>query len=105
MKKSIYRKSQITRAKPTRRLVKRRKIQAKKPRRGFFPNPSPPMLYIVTARAGGPKMHYDGTKFSQRARVRTYPTADAASKAALGLLKRYPVLRKYRIAVEPNRRF
>ncbi len=37
-KKAITRPSQITKAKPTKRLVARRKMSAKK---GYFPNPNP----------------------------------------------------------------
>jgi hypothetical protein len=61
-----------------------------------------PLLYIITAKASGKKMHYDGEKFSERARVKTFPTAHAADQTAQKLLRQFPILRKYRVFIEPN---
>lgn len=97
----VSRPSQITKKAPSKRLRRRRVKNVKSPKRGFFPNPRP-LLYIITAQGTGKKMHFDGTKFSERERVSTFSTVDAAQRKALELLKRFPVLRKYKIAVEPN---
>ena len=64
-------------------------------------NPAP-LLYIITAKGTGKKMHFDGTKFSERTRVVTFKTADAARVKALALIAAYPVLNRYQIAVEHN---
>lgn len=47
-------------------------------------------------------MHYDGTKFSQRERVVTFGSKDAAYKKAVSLLNAFPVLKRYTLAVESN---
>lgn len=65
-------------------------------------NPAP-LLFVITAKGTGKKMHFDGTKFSERARVSTFPTLETAQRKALDLVKKYPVLRKYRIAIEDSR--
>lgn len=64
-------------------------------------NPAP-LLYIITAQGTGKKMHYDGEKFSERARVTTFATVEAARKKAIDLIIKYPVLRKYKVRVETN---
>lgn len=64
-------------------------------------NPTP-LLFVITAKGSGKKMHYDGSKFSERARVVTFKTADAAAKKAYELVAKYPVLRRYSVAVESN---
>lgn len=96
--RNVGRKSQITGQPPTKRLRKRRK---KNTNRGRFPNPRP-LMYIITAKGTGKKMHYDGMKFSERAKVKLFATSDAAAKFAYGLVSRFPVLKKYRVAVESN---
>lgn len=73
----------------------------KKKRRVRKVNPAP-LLYIITAQGTGKKMHYDGTKFSERERVSTFPTVEAARKKAVELIIKYPVLRKYRVRIETN---
>lgn len=64
-------------------------------------NPTP-LLFIITAKGTGKKMHYDGTKFSNSGRVVTFKTAEAAAAKARELLAKYPILRRYRMAVEHN---
>lgn len=97
----VKRPSQITKRAPTKRLKRRRAKNLKSPKRGFFPNPRP-LLYIITAKASGKKMHYDGQKFSERARVKTFATFDAAETKATELIRKFPVLRRYRIFIESN---
>lgn len=99
----IRRRSQITKKAPRKRLKKRRAINFDRPRKGRFPNPRP-LLFILTAKKGkGKKMHYDGTNFSERARVSTFPSMDAAQRKGLELLRKYGhALRGYRLKVEPN---
>jgi hypothetical protein len=75
------------------------KVRSVKKRRAI--NPAP-LLYILTAKGTGKKMHFDGTKFSERARVKLFPTVEAAQRAGIDLVKKYPVLRKYRVAVESS---
>lgn len=62
--------------------------------------------YIICARksANSPKMHFDGTHFTQRREVKSFLTAKAASDKARELLRKHSVLRKYRITVEDSHR-
>ncbi len=64
-------------------------------------NPAP-LLYIITAQGSGKKMHYDGTKFSERAKIRLFKTAEEARICAEKLIANYPMLHKYKICVETN---
>ena len=64
-------------------------------------NPAP-LLYIITAQGTGKKMHFDGTKFSERSKIRLFKTAEEARKCAEKLIATYPLLRKYKICVETN---
>ncbi len=75
-----------------RKIVKRRARKV---------NPAP-LLYIITAQGSGRKMSYDGVKFSERSKIRLFKTADEAIKCAEGLVAKYPLLRKYKVAVETN---
>lgn len=101
----VKRPSQITKRKPSARLRKRRVKNIKKPVKGRFPNPRP-LLFIITAKKGaGKKMHFDGTNFSERAKVKMFPTMGEAETKAQALLKSFPVLRGYRVMIEPNRSF
>ncbi len=50
--KSIKRKSQITGKPPTKRLVSRRAVQAKKPVRGYFPNPGRYVVWSCSSEKG-----------------------------------------------------
>lgn len=99
----IRRRSQITKKPPRKRLKKRRAKNFDRPTKGRFPNPRL-MLYILTAKKGvGKKMHFDGKHFSERARVSTFATMDAAQKKGLELLRKYGhALRGYKLRVEPN---
>lgn len=98
----IRRPSQITKKKPTKRLRKRRGKNYDRPTKGRFPNPSRKGFKICIRKGNGPKMHYDGEKFSQRPHPRTYPTQAAAMKEGRFLLTKFRVLKKYRVTVEPN---
>jgi hypothetical protein len=98
----IRRPSQITKAKPTKRLRKRRAKNYDRPTKGRFPNPTARGFVICIKKGTGPKMHYDGTKFSQRPKYKVFPTQAAALKKARGFLSRYRVLRGYAVTVEPN---
>lgn len=90
--KRVKRAKRVTRAP--------RKKAAKKSRRV---NPRP-MMFIITAKKGaGKKMHFDGKNFSQRARISTFKTMQAAETKAQDLLARFPILRRYRVCVESNR--
>ncbi len=81
--------------------TKRKAKKAVTKRRVRKVNPAP-LLYIITAQGTGKKMHYDGVKFSERERVRTFPTVEAARKCAVELIMKYPMLRKYRVKIETN---
>lgn len=99
----IRRPSQITKRAPSKRLRKRRVKNINRPSKGRFPNPAP-LLFIITAQKGrGKKMHFDGKNFSERARVSTFGTMCEAESKAQSLLKSYPILRSYRVMIEPNR--
>lgn len=104
-KSYVTRPSQITKRAPSKRLRKRRVKNIKKPVKGRFPNPRP-LLFIITAKKGaGKKMHFDGANFSQRAKVKMFGTMGEAETKAQALLKAFPVLRSYRVVIEPNRTF
>lgn len=98
----IRRPSQITKKKPTKRLRKRRGKNYDRPTKGRFPNPQKRGFVICIKKGTGPKMHYDGAKFSQRPQYKVYPTQAAALKTARGFLSRFRVLRGYAVTVEPN---
>lgn len=98
----VRRPSQITKKKPTKRLRKRRGKNFDRPTKGRFPNPTKRGYVICIKRGTGPKMHYDGEKFSQRAKYHVFPTKDAALKKARAFLAKYRVLHKYAVTVEPN---
>lgn len=99
----VTRPSQITKQAPSKRLRKRRRKNIAKPVKGRFPNPRP-LLFIITAQKGrGKKMHFDGTNFSERAKIKMFPTMIRAEAKARELLKTFPILRSYRVVIEPNR--
>lgn len=102
----VNRPSQITKGPPSKRLRKRRRKNVKAAKPGYFPNPSSrPVLFFLTAQKGrGPKMHFDGANFSQRPRVKSFPTAEAAETKARALLKSFPILRAYAVRVETQNR-
>ncbi len=83
---------------------KRKPASTRRARAVRSTNPAP-LLYIITAKGTGKKMHFDGKKFSERARVVTFKTVSDAQKKAEALLRAYPVLRSYRVAVEHNQHF
>lgn len=98
----IYGPSRTTGKPPTPRLVKRRKKNVRRGRRGFFANPRP-LLYILTIRKGnGPRMHFDGKHFSQQARVKMFGSKDEAMSKGRDLLRRFAILRGYSMEVRPN---
>jgi hypothetical protein len=80
---------------------KKKPVSTRRKRAVRSTNPVP-LLYIITAKGTGKKMHFDGKKFSERARVVTFKTVSDAQKKAQALLRAYPVLRGYRVAVEHN---
>lgn len=98
----IRRPSQITKKKPTKRLRKRRGKNYDRPTKGRFPNPSRKGFVICAKKGTGPKMHYDGVKFSQRPQYKVFPSQAAALAKAREFLRRYRVLRGYAVTVEPN---
>lgn len=56
--------------------------------------------YKITAQNKGKKMHFDGRNFSERPTVKSFALAEDAKQTALALIRRYPILRKYRVRVE-----
>lgn len=109
-KRYVSRPSQITKKAPTKRLRKRRAKNLRTSKKGFFPNPVKPRVvsvvsYVITARRskGSPKMTFDGKNFSQRKPV-TFAKDELALNKARALVKRYPILRKYRVAIETHAR-
>lgn len=55
--------------------------------------------YKITAQNTGKRMHYDGRNFSER-KPKLFALADDAKQTALALIRRYSILRKYRVRVE-----
>ncbi len=87
-KKSIKRKSQVTGKPPGPRLLARRKTQAKKPVKGYFPNP---LKYMVERRA------VNSTVFKPLA---SFASRESASAFAHSLAKN-SALWVYRIRTGP----
>lgn len=56
--------------------------------------------YKITAQNKGKRMHFDGRNFSERPTVKSFALASDAKQTALALIRRYPILRKYRVRVE-----
>lgn len=80
----------------------RRKVVKKAPRKKAR-KASPPKVtrYAIFARKGsGPRMHFDGKNFSQRATMKSYATAKEAYNTALTLMRKFSVLRKYALTIE-----
>ncbi len=90
-------KKKAVKRKAVKRVVKRKAIK----KRARLKNPAP-LMYIITAQGTGRKMSYDGTKFSERAKIRLFKTVDEARKCAIDLIVKYPLLRKYKVRVETN---
>lgn len=55
--------------------------------------------YKITAQNTGKRMHYDGRNFSERT-PKSFALAEDAKTTALMLIRRFPVLRRYRVRVE-----
>lgn len=98
----IRRPSQITKKSPRKRLRKRRAKNFDRPTKGRFPNPVKTGFRICIQKGSGPKMHFDGVKFSQRPTVKGFPSQAIALRKAREFLAKFPTLRKYRVTVEPN---
>lgn len=79
-KKSIKRKSQITGKAPTKRLVSRRAVQAKKPIKGYFPNPAPSDGYKFKVQIA---TNYAGTKWKTVATFADLPRASEYANALM----------------------
>lgn len=98
----IRRPSQITKKSPRKRLRKRRAKNFDRPTKGRFPNPVKTGFVICIQKGKGPRMCYDGEKFSQREKRKVFPSQAAALKEGQWLFTKFRVLRKYRVTVEPN---
>lgn len=57
--------------------------------------------YIITAEKGRLKLHYNGSKMTDRGRSKKYPSQIAAKTHALQLVHRYPVLNSWSVYVRP----
>jgi len=67
-------------------------------------NPAPKLGFAIYAQKGsGPRMHYDGEKFSNNGAPKLYQTQQGAAIVARNALARYPILKPYRVTVEPSR--
>lgn len=64
-------------------------------------NPAPLGFAIFARKGKGPRMHYDGKKFTNNGTPKLYGKTSVASSAGRALLKRYPLLKSYRVTVEP----
>lgn len=78
-------------SKPAKRAVKK---AAPKTRSKTF-------AIYASKSAKSPRMHFDGKNFSQRSTIRRFPSVAIATKKARELIAKHPVLRKYRVTVEP----
>ena len=67
-------------------------------------NPAPRTGYAIYARKGsGPKLHYDGLKFTNNGYAKLYWDLTSAEKMGRELIASYPILRGYKITVEERR--
>jgi hypothetical protein len=74
-----------------------RRIPAKKERAA---NPAP-RGFVIYAQGTGKRMNFDGTKFSERA-PKIYGNMRAAEGAAMNMLAKFAVLKKYKVWVAPE---
>lgn len=65
-------------------------------------NPSPP--WVLLAFKGKTRLHFDGKNFTTKGKAKRFPDSVAAATFGNGLRKRFPVLAKFRLRVEPLRR-
>jgi hypothetical protein len=67
-------------------------------------NPAGKIGYAIYARKGnGPKLHFDGVKFTNNSRAKLYWDLSEAEATARGLVARYAILRSYAVSVEDRR--
>ncbi len=60
--------------------------------------------YVIHAQRGsGPLMHYRGEKFTNNDAPEVFTSAAKATHAAREILANHPIMRKYRVTVEPYR--
>lgn len=83
------------------RASKRRKKKARRTAKTKRARVVASVQYVITARRskGSPRMMFDGKNFSQRT-PHTFTKDAGALKKARELVKRHPLLRKYRVAIE-----
>jgi len=81
-KRYVSRPSQATHKAPTKRLVARRKAAAKKPVKGYFPNPKDRELFIVKVTLSDEVMRQTKAPEAARNFVQIYRTQTAAIKNA-----------------------
>lgn len=63
-------------------------------------NPTATRAYSIFAQRGrGPRMHYDGFKFTNNGRPKFFGTLLRASSKARELVKKYAILKDYRVWV------
>lgn len=69
-------------------------------------NPSPKWLLLAFARVGGReiRLHYDGKNFTKRGKAKRFPDSIEAATCGNHLRKRFPILKKLRLRVEPLRK-
>lgn len=84
---------------------RKKKRAAKKRARKKNPSALSLMPYfgLYAKKGAGPRMHFDGGKFSNNGRAVGFPTMTAARTTGAMLLHRFPVLKGYVISVEPLR--
>lgn len=65
----------------------------------YVPNPD---AFVIVARVAGKRLTFDANtrRFSDNSKPSLYATPDAAQRRGLELVKKYPLLSKYRITVE-----
>lgn len=83
-------------------IKRQRKKKAKRAVKKAAPKKRSKTFAIYASKtAKSPRMHFDGKNFSQRSTIRRFPSVALAAKTARELIAKYPVLRKYRVTVEP----
>jgi hypothetical protein len=65
---------------------------------------NPSAKWILLAFKGRTRMHFDGSKFTTQGKAKRFPDSIEAATFGRDLRKRFPVLAKFRLRVEPLRR-
>jgi len=81
------------------RVLKKRKKAARK----VNPIRHTPLYIIVAQKGNGPKMHYNGVKFTNNGKPVFFESVEQLKERARELVKKFPILRDYKLVGKPIR--